>query len=120
MDPKFFSTMANQVYASLWSKYRPAILQLMVASAEGPQQYKLFGHEFKTLNPKEKGYSFTLQAHKGKAVNNIKTSPTAQDLLSILTTSKKASELMGTDTYEFKLDKQFVLHVTKMPVAVTA
>lgn len=99
----------------MWNKYRPAILQMMVAAAEGPQQYKFFGHEFKTLNPREKsGYSFTLQAHEGKATNNIKTSTAAKDLLSVLETSRKASELMAEGEYEFTLDKQFVLHVSKM------
>ncbi len=110
--------MIDLIYIPLWNKYRPAILQLMVASAEGPQEYKLYGHEFKGLNPKEKGgYSFTLQAHKGKAKNNIKKSIVAQNLLSVLDNSKKASELMTTETYEFTLDKQFVLHVTKLETA---
>jgi len=90
----------------------------MVASAESPQQYKLYGHEFKGLNPKEKGgYSFTLQAHKGKAKNNIRNSIVAQNLLSVLDSSKKASELMATNTYEFIMDKQFNLRVTKLEVA---
>ena len=109
--------MINLVYIPLWNKYRPAILQLMVASAEGPQQYKLYGHEFKGLNPKEKGgYSFTLQAHKGRAKNNIRNSIVAQDLLSMLDTSKKASELMDTSIYEFTMDKQFMLRITKLEV----
>ena len=109
--------MINLIYIPLWNKYRPAILQLMVASAEGPQQYKLYGHEFKGLNPKEKGgYSFTLQAHKGRAKNNIRNSIVAQDLLSMLDTSKKASELMDTGIYEFTMDKQFMLRITKVEV----
>ncbi len=111
--------MTEQLYIPLWNKYRPAILQLMVASAEGPQEYKLYGHEFKGLNPKEKGgYSFTLQAHKGKATNNIKKSIVAQNLLSVLSNSKKASELLATETYEFTMDKQFNLRITKMETVV--
>jgi len=107
------------IYTPVWSKYRPALLQLMVAAAEGPQQYKLYAHEFKGLNPKEKGgYSFTLLAHKGRAQNNIKNSPVAKDLLTILDQSKKASELMAVDSYEFKMDKQFTLSVTKVETAV--
>lgn len=111
--------MTEQLYIPLWNKYRPAILQLMVASAEGPQEYKLYGHEFKGLNPKEKGgYSFTLQAHKGKATNNIKKSIVAQNLLSVLSNSKKASELLAIETYEFTMDKQFNLRITKMETVV--
>lgn len=111
--------MIDLVYIPLWNKYRPAILQLMVASAEGPQEYKLYGHEFKGLNPKEKGgYSFTLQAHKGKAINNIKKSIVAQNLLSVLSNSKKASELLASESYEFTMDKQFNLRVTKMETVV--
>jgi len=115
MNARFFSSNGTDTYVSLWNKYRPAILQLMVAAEVGPQQYKFFGHEFKSLNPKEKGgYSFTLQAHQGKAVNNIKKSIVAQDLLYVLATSKKASELMGESTYEFVLDKQFNLSISKV------
>lgn len=106
--------MVGQVYSSLWSKYRPAILQLMLASEEGPQQYKLSNHEFKALNSKEKSYSFQLHAHQGKATNSIKTSAAAQDLLSMLTTSRKASELMEDQHFEFLLDKNFVLHVSRL------
>jgi hypothetical protein len=109
----------NMIYTPIWSKYRPAILQLMVAAAGGPQQYQLSAHEFKGMNPREKGgYSFTLLAHKGRAQNNIKNSTVAQDLLSVLDLSRKASELMAVDQYEFKMDKQFTLSITKMdPVA---
>lgn len=105
----------NMVYTPIWSKYRPAILQLMVAASGGPQQYKLSAHEFKGMNPKEKGgYSFTLLAHKGRAQNNIKNSVVAQDLLSVLDESRRATELMAVDSYEFKMDKQFTLSVTKI------
>jgi len=111
--------MVNLIYTPIWSKYRPAILQLMVAAASSPQQYKLSAHEFKGMNPKEKGgYSFTLQAFKGRAKNNIKKSPVAQDLLMILEQSRKASELMEADTYEFKMDKQFNLVITRMEAVV--
>jgi hypothetical protein len=113
MEPKFFSTMSNQVYISLWNKYRPVIIQLMLNSAEGPQRYKFFNHEFKALNPKEKSYSFALQAYQGKATNNIKTSLMAQDLLNMLNMSKKATELLGAHRFEFTMDKQFVLHVSR-------
>ncbi len=106
--------MVNQVYISLWNKYRPAIIQLMLASEGGAQQYKLFDHEFKALGPKEKSYSFQLCAHKGKAVNSIPKSANAKDLLDMLNMSRKAMELMGEVTFEFKLDKQFILHISRI------
>ncbi|HNP06762.1 MAG TPA: hypothetical protein PKN99_04015 [Cyclobacteriaceae bacterium] len=113
MSTQFFGSMSNQGYASLWHKYRPAILQLMLAAEEGPQEYKFFKHEFKALNPKEKAYAFTLEAHQGKAVNNIKGSGVAKDLLSVLSESPKASELMDGYIYEFSMDKQFILHISR-------
>ncbi len=110
----FVNSTTDSSYVHLWKKYRPAILQLMVTSAEAPQEYKFSGHEFKGINPKEKGgYSFTLQAFQGKAVNNIKNSIVAKGLLLTLQQSPKATELMNTEVYQFVLDKQFVLHVTK-------
>lgn len=100
-------------YAYFWGKYRPALLKLMIDSADGPQQYKFSSHEIKSAHSKEKGYSFLLKMHKGKAINNVRESPIAKDLLWILQQSGKAAELSDTCTYEFKLDKQFVLHVVK-------
>lgn len=102
-------------YSSLWNKYRPVILQLMSAAVEnGPQQYKLFAHEFKAIGQKEKtGFSFILEASHGKALNNIKTSTVAKNLLQVLQQSKRASELMGEAPYELSMDKHFVLRVNR-------
>lgn len=111
----------TKIYSHVWNKYRPAILQQMVASVNGPQQYKFSDHEFRRINPKEKGgYSFTMQVFQGKALNSIRTSATAQDLLVILQQSKKATELLETSTYEFMFDKRFVLHITKVEKAAEA
>ncbi|HCM75035.1 MAG TPA: hypothetical protein DIS90_01540 [Cytophagales bacterium] len=113
MSAQYYNSMNNQGYATLWNKYRPAILQLMVAAQEGPQEYKFFKHEFKQMNPKEKGYTFTLEAHQGKAINNIKGFPVAKDLLYVLAESPKASQLMDENIFEFSMDKQFTLHVSQ-------
>lgn len=107
------------LYLFLWNKYRPVILKLMIDSADSPQQYQFIQHEFKDINPKEKGgHSFTLEIFNGKAVNNIKMSVVAQDLLEVLQKSKKAIELSETSTYELSLDKQFVFHVKQIESVV--
>ena len=107
--------MLNRVYSPLWNKYRPAILKMMLDAANEPQQYKLSAHEFRALNEKKKGgFVFSLQVSKSKAVNNIKDSVVAQDLLNVLQQSKKAIELTEIDTYQISLDKQFILHINKM------
>jgi hypothetical protein len=104
-------------YGYLWGKYRPAILKLMISSAEGPQHYKFSAHEVRTANPKGKGgFTFTLKVHKGVAANDIKLSVIAKDLLRVLQQSKKASELSESSMYEFTLDKHFVLHVIKTDI----
>ena len=109
------------LYTSLWNKYRPVILKLMSAAATEPQQYKLFSHEFKAIGEKvKKGYTFQLQAANGKALNNIKGSTVAQDLLQVLQQSKTATQLMTEATFELSMDKHFVLQVNrkeKEPVA---
>jgi|SRR5687768_2996414 hypothetical protein len=106
-----------QSYGFFWGKYRPAILKLMVASAEGPQQYKFSAHEVKTANPKAKGsVTFSLKFHKANAVNDIRLSLIAKDLLRVLQQSKKASELSESSIYDFTLDKHFVLHVIKTDI----
>lgn len=109
--------MAPQLYTSLWNKYRPVILHLMSAAENEPQEYKLFVHEFKASGEKVKsGYSFSLEVANGKALNNIKNSSVAQDLLHMLQQSKRASELMNEASYELSLDKQFVLRVNRKEV----
>ncbi|MFM9840866.1 MAG: hypothetical protein ACKVOQ_21545 [Cyclobacteriaceae bacterium] len=110
-------------YSPLWNKYRPMIIKLMSAAAQEPQQYKLYGHEFKAMGHKVKsGYSFILEAAKGKAVNNIKGSIVAHDLLQILQQSTKAMQLMQEATYELSLDKNFVFKVSRkaQPVEIIA
>ena len=107
----------SSTYAYLWRKYRPAILKLMVDSGTGPQQYKFSSHEIKAANAGQKGsHAFSLKIHLGKAVNDIRTSPIAKDLLIVLQESRKASELTEVSAYELKLDKHFVLHVTQPEV----
>ncbi len=99
-------------YVHLWQKYRPAILNLMVASAKGNQSYKLSNHEFIDISPsKVSGYSFIMRIYQGKSISNIKTSITAPDLLYVLKNSGKAMELSQTNIYEFELDKSFTLHI---------
>jgi hypothetical protein len=107
--------MSAESYGYFWGKYRPALLKLMISSMEGPQQYKFSAHEVRTANPKDKGgFAFTLTVHKSKAINDVRSSPIAKDLLRVLQQSGKASELSGSSIYEFKLDKHFVLHVNKI------
>jgi len=102
------------LYTYFWKKYLPAIVKLMVDAANGPQQYQFAQHEFKDINAKEKGgHTFTLEAFKGKATNNIKPSVVAQDLLLSIRASGRAIEMMETATYTFILDKQFLLHITR-------
>jgi|SRR5688572_4437898 len=104
-----------KIYSPIWNKYRPAILKMMRDSAQAPQTYALYSHEFRALNARQKGgYTFILTVSKGKVVNNIRGSVIAQDLLEMLQLSKSGLELMHESPYEISLDKQFVLHVTKL------
>ncbi len=107
--------MLTRTYLPIWNKYRPAILRMMLDAENEPQQYKLSKHEFVAMNQRQKGgFHFTLQVSKGRALNNIRECTVAQDLLDVLQVSRKASELTEEASYEFVLDKQFMLHVNKM------
>ena len=114
MQPQFYSSITGNIYLSLWNKYRPAILQLMIASENGGQVYKLFAHEFKALQPKEKDYSFEFRAHKGKSLSKTTLRANAKDLLDMLNMSGKATQLMDESEFEFILDKKFILHITRV------
>ncbi|WP_421764326.1 hypothetical protein [Ekhidna sp.] len=107
----------HSLYVLLWNKYKPVLVKLMRDAAEEPQEYQFIAHEFRDLNPKERGgHSFTLEAHRRRAQNNIKMSVVAQDLLEILIKSNTAYELMEEAMYEFTMDKQFKLTVTRHEV----
>jgi hypothetical protein len=109
------------LYKLLWNKYRPALVKLMMDAEKEPQEYQFISHEFRDLNAKEKGgHSFTLEAHRGRAQNNIKMSVVAQDLINILAKSAKAQELMEGATYVFVMDKKFLLTITKVPLEIVA
>ncbi len=113
MTSRFFSMLTSPVYYSLWSKYRPVIIQLMLASEDSPQNYRLFDHEFRAANPKEKSYTFEMSVYDGKATNNVKESRNAQELLNVLNGSRKASELLRESQFEFSLDRNFIFHVIR-------
>lgn len=104
----------HSLYVLLWNKYKPVLVKLMRDSEQAPKEYQFIPHEFRDLNAKEKGgHAFTLEAHRGRAINNIKMSVVAQDLIEILVKSATAYELMEHSIYEFKMDKQYLLTVTK-------
>jgi hypothetical protein len=104
-------------YAPVWHKYRPAILKMMVDSSAEPQQYQLSDHEFKALNPKQKGgYSFSLKVANSKATSGLKDSIVAQDLWEVLKLSPKGSTLISDGGYEFTMDRNFVLHISKTAI----
>jgi hypothetical protein len=109
--------MTLRKYAPLWNKYRPAILKMMLEAAAEPQTYKLMQHELVALDGKKKSnFGFSLRVSGSKAVNNIKDSELAQDLLNMLQLSRKATELTGLNTYDITLDRQLTLHVSQLKV----
>lgn len=107
MDQLFLSS-----YSLLWKKYRPVILKMMLDAQTAPQTYQLFAHELKASAPKGKSSGFTLLVNNSKALNKISTSPIAQDLLSMISQSKKATELMQNTTYEFTLGRDNKLRIS--------
>ncbi|MBX2896656.1 MAG: hypothetical protein KF763_14520 [Cyclobacteriaceae bacterium] len=103
-------------YASIWNKYRPAILRCMVDCDTGPQQYQFYQHEFKALNPKEKGsYAFTLLIAAARPQKLAKESRLAHQLFSMISQSKRGSELLAAADYNFELSKNLLLTVSKAP-----
>ena len=104
--------MLTRTYTPIWHKYRPVILKMMIDSKVEPKEYQLSAHEFKALSLRPKGgCSFTLQVANGKVQNNIRDVEVAQDLWEILQLSPKASELIGSSSYQFSMDKNYRLRV---------
>ena len=108
--------LGERKYAHIWGKYRPMILSLMKASLVEPQTYQLSNHEFVDINPKKTtGYSFSMQIHERKSVNDIRKSLLAPDLMAVLRLSGKAMELSDTAAFSFDLDKTFLLQISSIP-----
>ena len=108
--------ITQRKYAPLWSKYRPAILKMLLAAANEPQQYRLTEHEFRAMDSKKKkvNLGFNLVVAESRPVNSIKDSEAAQDLLHMLSMSPKGAELIQQHRYELSLDKHFVLHIQQV------
>lgn len=111
MDKTFTSP-----YAPLWNKYRPAVLKMMVEAKNAPQTYQLFEHEVRAHAPKTKNVKFTLRTQRSKSVTSLKDSVIASDLLHALNLSNKATELMEQQSYEFTLNRDYVLSVSIIEV----
>ncbi len=101
-------------YFHVWQKYKPVIVKLMMDSEKKPQTYQLSDHEFRDVNLKRKtGYSFKFKFHSKRSLSSLKTKLLAEDLLSVLLHSNTACELSQDATFEFELDKDFKLHVSR-------
>ncbi|MDH5604941.1 MAG: hypothetical protein OEY51_13415 [Cyclobacteriaceae bacterium] len=103
----------NNVYTSLWRKYKPVILKLMTDSSDGPQEYPFYIHEFKALNDKERSFSFEVEVIEGKAKRVVKQSRAALDLVEVLRQSASASQMMNDYIFEFSLDRNFIFHIER-------
>jgi hypothetical protein len=107
--------MLTRTYISVWNKYRPAILRMMIESGKHLQSYQLSNHEFKALGPtRKKDFSFQLSVASGKVTAGLKDSEIAQDLWEMLQYSRTASELIASGAFQFSMDKHFVLHIEKL------
>ena len=107
--------MLTRTYIPVWSKYRPAILKMMIDSENALQSYQLSNHEFKALGPtSKKDYSFSLRVASGRAVDGLRDSDVAQSLWEVLQISPKASELISGGTFQFTMDRRFLLHIEKV------
>jgi hypothetical protein len=85
---------------------------MMIDSKEEPKTYQLSEHEFKAMNANQKGgYTFTLQTANGKLKNSIKDVMVAQDLWQVLQLSPKASELILAQSYQFAMDRNYLLRI---------
>lgn len=105
-------------YVPFWNKYRPAILKMMQADLNVLQKYQFMNHELDSLGKKPKGgHEFKLVIAGAKAVNNIRDSEIAKDLLNVLQLSQTGSALMASNRYEIFLDKKLMLHINRLSMS---
>ncbi|MDW3191761.1 MAG: hypothetical protein R8G66_05330 [Cytophagales bacterium] len=105
-------------YTHIWQKYRPVLLNLMVASSsKGPQTYDLSSHEFIDVNNKKTtGYSFALKIFQNRNNSEKKVNVAGLDLLAVLQQSQKSQQLTQEAAYRFEMDKNFKIQVSCEPV----
>lgn len=99
-------------YGPLWKKYRPVLIKLMLEAKNGPQEYKLFEHEVRSIVSVSKNPAFTMRVTDGRIVSGTKGSVMGRDLLQTLQSSAKALELLQTSTFEFTVKRDYTLGVT--------
>ena len=109
-----YDTSVTKEFFTIWKKYRPVILKLMIDSVKGSvQEYKLSKHEFTDVNTRKSStFSFKLEIYKGRTLHSTRTGIVASDLIAVLKQSVKALELMDTYTFTFVLDPEFNLLVS--------
>lgn len=108
-------------YTHIWQKYRPVLLNLMVASSKGPQTYDLSSHEFMDVNNKKTtGYSFALKIFQNRNNSEKKVNVVGLDLLAVLQQSQKSQALTQDAAYRFEMDKHFKIQVSCEPVEAAA
>lgn len=105
------NSLGTPKYLYVWKKYKPVLVKLMVDAVEEPQHFQLSGHEFKDIDARS--CSFSLEVLDGKALNVVKVSLIAKELLYILKQSGRAVELMTNAQYTYKMGADFILHVTR-------
>ena len=86
----------------------------MIDAEKQAQGYHFSDHGLKAAHPTQTGgYGFVLRLFGDKAVNDIRTSIIAKDLLSVLQGSETAMGLTESWLYEFEMDRNHVLHVKR-------
>lgn len=105
-------------YAPFWSKYRPAILKMMVqANLNESQQYQFMKHELMAIEQKPKGgFNFRLVVSMNKPTRDSSDSELAKDLLNMLRLSQTGLALMSNNQYEIVLDKAQVLRISRQSI----
>lgn len=102
----------ENIYITLWQKYKPAIVGKMKSAIDQAQIYQLSKHEFEAAGQRlAAGYAFNLEIVNGNVNNNIDGSAVARDLFEVLKQSTSARELMKDAHYKIILSKEFLLKI---------
>lgn len=91
----------------------------MQATIDEWQRYKFMKHELPGVDKSRKGkkFDFRIVIAANRVISHTPQSDVGSDLLNVLQLSQTGSALLATNRYEFVLDKQHMLSVSRQSLS---
>lgn len=108
---KIEAGLSSNKYAAYWNSKLPE-LKKGFKMKRFPIEIRLSKQDFEKLGNR-KDYSFNIQFTGPEVANNLSGSAVARDLTNVILNDTEMRSLLNGGSYKIRMDKDFMLHVTK-------